>query len=79
MIDVKHQRKGYGRQAMQLIIDKIMTETDAEGLIICYVPENTSAAKLYASLGFVNEGITYEDEILVVMRFHDKIGTSSNL
>ena len=79
MIDLQHQGKGYGRKAMQLLIDKIRAETDAEGLLISYVPDNISAAKLYASLGFVDEGIIYDDEILVIMRFQDKIGPSSSL
>ncbi len=73
MVGEHQQGNGYGHKAMQMVIDKIKTETDAEGLVISYVPENTIAARLYEKLGFSDEGLTISGEILVVMRFWDKI------
>ncbi len=73
MVGHMHQRKGYGRAAMAAIIDYLHHETDADGVVISYVPENVAAAKLYASLGFVGDGAMIEDEILLRLPFPDKI------
>lgn len=79
MVDLEHQGNGYGRAGMQRIIDKLKTEHGADGVCISYVKDNTAAAKLYESLGFVDEGLTIEGEILVVMRFSATIGESTAL
>lgn len=79
MVGEQYQAQGYGRKGMELVIDKIKSETDAQGLVISYLPDNHVAARLYERLGFVDEGLTIEGEILVVMRFPHKIHISSTI
>lgn len=69
MIDRFSQGRGYGRAALTAIIDYLRDEEAADGVLVSYVPENAAAARLYARLGFVDEGLTWEDETLVVLRF----------
>ncbi len=54
MIDKKHQKKGYGREAMKLALDYIRTFPcgKADSCWLSYEPENEVARKLYRSFGF---------------------------
>ncbi len=53
IIDRRHQRKGYGRAAMQAVIHRVREEAlDCEAIGLCYKPENAAACRLYRSLGF---------------------------
>ena len=58
MIDQRHQRKGYGRAAMELLIDRIRGLSDEEHtcVFISFEPENQIARRLYESLGFLPDG-----------------------
>lgn len=69
MIDRLHQRKGYGRDALDAICD-MLQDDGADGVWVSYVAENAAAAKLYESAGFTDEGLTWNDEIVVVLRFN---------
>lgn len=54
MIDARFQRKGYGKQAMKVIMDYIETMPcgKSEYCWLSYEPENLVAKQLYASCGF---------------------------
>lgn len=57
MIDQRYQKKGYGRQALQLALDYIRT-CPAGPATYCWLsfePENEAARRLYRSCGFVEE------------------------
>ena len=56
MIDKYHQGKGYGRQALQLIIDHVRTFPGAQELYLSYVPAEGSPLPFYQKLGFVETG-----------------------
>ncbi len=56
MIDRRHQRKGYGREATRALIRLIAERAGAETITMSYEPENFAAAALYRSLGFVETG-----------------------
>ena len=66
MIDKNYQGKGYGKQAIALVIDAVkkMPKGKADYLCLAYKPENVSAKKLYESLGFVETGEIVDDELL---------------
>lgn len=64
MTDKDQQRKGYGRQAMALIIDQLKQMYDCKAILISFEPENSIAQKLYESIGFQDTG-RIEDEELV--------------
>ncbi|MBQ6798808.1 MAG: GNAT family N-acetyltransferase [Oscillospiraceae bacterium] len=68
MIDRDHQGKGYGRQAMKLIMGFIASEPcgSAGSCWLSYHPENTAAKHLYASFGFRETGDTDGNEVIAV-------------
>ena len=53
MIDARHQRKGLGLAAMQMILNEIAREPDSTEVLIVYQSGNRAAAELYEKLGFV--------------------------
>ncbi|WP_017811933.1 GNAT family N-acetyltransferase [Paenibacillus shenyangensis] len=70
MIDQQYQNKGYGRKAMERIIEFIRTYPagPAEYCWIPYSPDNTSARKLYESFGFRDNGEICHDELITVLQ-----------
>jgi len=69
IIDKHHQRKGYGRAAMEQVIQQARTEApDKSGIVISYRPSNVVAERLYTSLGFKPEG-EFEGDVLAWFRF----------
>lgn len=64
MIDEKHQQKGCGRAAMELIIEYLQVE-GAREIRLSHEPSNRVASKLYSSLGFVPTGEVEDGEIVM--------------
>ena len=65
MIDQNRQGKGYGKAAMQRVLEYIRTKPFGSSdtvLLTCH-PENEPAMRLYASLGFRGTGRSDEDEV----------------
>ena len=60
MVDASVQGCGYGRQALELVLREICTDTAARTIHICYKPDNGAAKRFYASLGFEEVGIEPE-------------------
>jgi diamine N-acetyltransferase len=65
MIDHRHQRKGYGRRAVELVIDYVTGRPDATELLTSYVPGDAGPAEFYRRLGFTPTGAVDEGEIVV--------------
>lgn len=59
MIDKQYQGKGYGRQAMQALIERLRQLPGGQAIILNFAPTNAGARRLYERLGFV---IYEEDE-----------------
>ena len=71
MIAVEHQRKGYGRQAMEQAI-ALAREAGCFDLIgLDYVPGNDAARSLYTSLGFRETGEIEDGEIIMELPLTD--------
>ncbi len=70
MIDKRCQKRGYGREAVNLAIDYIRTWPcgKAEYCAVSYEPENEVARKLYLSMGFEENGETDGEEIVAVLK-----------
>ncbi len=70
MIDEKHQRQGYGREAMKLALEFMCTWPcgKAESCTLSYEAENSGARSFYASLGFAETGDMDGDEIVAVLK-----------
>lgn len=62
MIDQHFQRKGYARDAMQLVIERLRALPDCMVIKLSHVPGNAAAAGLYTSLGFTYTGEFWDDE-----------------
>lgn len=56
MIDKRYQRRGYGREAMRMLIERIQADENHRVIYISFEPENQPAQALYESLGFVPDG-----------------------
>lgn len=57
MIDRAHQGRGYGRAALQAVIEQVKSQDDARVLLIAYGNRNQAARRLYASLGFAERDV----------------------
>lgn len=70
MIDKKYQKRGYGRQAINLALNFIRTWPcgKAEYCAVSYEPENEVARKLYYSMGFEENGEMDGDEIVAALK-----------
>lgn len=56
-IDRKHQRKGYGKQALRLAVDYLLKTFGAKEVYTGVSPGNEAAKNLYTSFGFEPTGI----------------------
>lgn len=56
MIAADHQNKGYGRAALQQVLDEGRSHPDVNRSEISFVPGNDGAKHLYTSLGYVDTG-----------------------
>lgn len=66
-IDERYQGKGYGKEATQLIIDRMKQERRFEKIVLCYVEGNEGARVLFENLGFKHTGDVDEDEITMAL------------
>jgi diamine N-acetyltransferase len=57
MIDREHQGQGYGRAALELVIERLASQPGCREIFISYHDDNHAARRLYASLGFVEQGV----------------------
>lgn len=56
MIDKNHQGQGFGKAALQLLIDRVKALPNATEMDLHVVPENEGAVRLYKEFGFVATG-----------------------
>jgi diamine N-acetyltransferase len=66
MIDKNYQGRGFGKQAMQKIIEHIKTypQGKAPSIYLSYDPNNEAARKLYNSFGFAETGEMDDGEVV---------------
>lgn len=64
LIDEKYQRRGYGQQCVQLVLDAMPAERKYSKVILCYVEGNVAAKNLYQKFGFI-ETEREGDEIIM--------------
>lgn len=70
MIDKNYQNKGYGKEAVRLVLEFIKTFPcgKADFCWLSYEPENEVAKRLYHSFGFAETGEMDGDEIIAVLK-----------
>ncbi len=69
MIDRRHQGNGYGRAAMEQVIERLRANPECSCVQIGWQPENVAAGKLYESLGFRRTGQIIEGEVVARLDF----------
>jgi len=69
MIDEKHQKNGFGKKALELIIDKIKQDKTHNKIKISTNPENSIAIELYKKLGFNETVKLHGDEALLILEY----------
>lgn len=69
LIDGQHQGKGYGYQAMQLLIERVRQLPNATEMTLSYVPDEHSPQPFYKKLGFADTGEADEDELIMRLTF----------
>lgn len=55
-VDQRYQGRGYGKAAVQLMLDAMKADGRYAKAILCFVEGNDAARKLYAKFGFVETG-----------------------
>jgi diamine N-acetyltransferase len=69
MIDAGQQGKGYGRRAVQQLIDYVKTRPNASELLVSYHPGEGSPRDFYLKLGFQDTGREEEGEVILHLPF----------
>jgi diamine N-acetyltransferase len=72
MVAAEHQSKGYGRRAMELLIEHVRTRPKAEESLLSYVPGAGSPERFYRALGFEPTGEVDDGEIVMRLRLADR-------
>ncbi|WP_328396896.1 GNAT family N-acetyltransferase [Streptomyces sp. NBC_00390] len=68
VVDAAEQGKGVGRQTMVALIRWLSERAGCQEIRLSYHPDNTGAANLYTSLGFVHTGEFEDAEPVVALR-----------
>lgn len=63
MVDAKHQGKGYGRRALEILLDELRSKGE-RSLDILHKPDNHKAIEIYKSLGFRLTDETVGDDVI---------------
>lgn len=71
MIAADHQQKGYGRAALQLLIENWRANPDIRVVKVSYEPDNAVAESLYQEFGFVPGEIAEWDERVATLVITD--------
>lgn len=58
MIDERYQGKGYGKRALQIIIDEMLRSYGCEKIYLSTMPNNLRGKHIYEKAGFVPTGET---------------------
>ena len=66
MIDKSHQGKGFGKQAMEKILELVKTlpQGPADAMCLSYKPDNDFVRGFYKSFGFVETGKIFYGEVV---------------
>jgi len=67
MIDKEHQRKGYGKQALLLLLKQLKEKIGSIKFYTSVEPENNTMKNLIKSLGFIKTGeIMWDEEVFCI-------------
>jgi len=78
MIDARYQGRGYGKAAMQEVIDYVKTNFNPKTFETSTTPGNDAAENLYRSFGFIPDGRYYGDEKVLVLNLRKDESDAEN-
>ena len=61
MIGGQYQNRGYGTQALQLVLEELRKENHYDHVELCVKKADTEAIRLYEKMGFTDSGYIDED------------------
>ena len=61
LVDHRHQGRGYGREAIRLVVEHARGLGACRHIRLSHVPSNEAVARLYAGFGFRHTGVVDED------------------
>ena len=64
MIDIRYQNRGYGTQALRMILDEMKSRFGCKEIYLSTGPNNVRAKHVYEKVGFRSEHRMLEDEEL---------------
>ncbi|HNK64640.1 MAG TPA: GNAT family N-acetyltransferase [Anaerolineales bacterium] len=67
MVDENYQGRGFGRFAMNWILETFRADKTIRTVAIDYEPDNEAARRLYASLGFRETGEIEDGEVVAIL------------
>lgn len=65
MIAAEHQGKGYGRRALDLVVERVRSLPGARELLSSYVPGKHGPRDFYLRYGFVETGEVEHGEAMI--------------
>ncbi len=68
MIDERYQKRGYGRKALQLVIQHVREKVGAQELVLSYHAGSGSPQPFYEKLGFQDTGEKFGDELVMSLK-----------
>lgn len=68
MIDYKYQGQGFGKVALEKIIEEMKAFKDCEEIFLSFEPENHIGKHLYEKLGFKDTGKVIDEELLYSLK-----------
>ena len=74
MVDAAHQRKGYGRRAVELLVEHVRTRPGAKELFTSHVRTEGNAGKFYHKLGFAYTGEEHDNELIMKLELEQSTG-----
>ena len=69
MIDHRYQARGFGAQAMRLLIAHAHTRTEARAMLLSFVPKENNPEGFYQRFGFVRTGEEDDGELIMRLEF----------
>jgi diamine N-acetyltransferase len=65
LVDAAHQGKGYGRQTVRLLVDRLREDPECGPVRLSHHPDNAASRALFSSLGFQPTGRVEHDEVVL--------------
>ena len=65
MIDARHQKCGFGAQALRLLIAHVRTRPGVVSMLLSFVPKDQNPEAFYKRFGFVRTGEEDDGELIM--------------